>query len=270
MRIAISVAFGLLAALPARAGGPDITFESIQEFILGDEGYGYAGDVAGGRFTAGAAGAAGCGCFYGYHYSDPWDYWGGWVASNRTVVGADDWLHQFTAAPGADHTIGPGGTYAIGYNDWESPIGCKLELAPGFRGGAVRGAWFANVVWTVEYMNDNYGPDDYYRLNVTGYDGDMDPTGSAVVDLTGVSDWRWCDLDLTNVSVLGVRLSTSDDWTPMYFCVDDVVLPEPATAALLAVGALPVLRRGARRGRKRHGPMPARRAGSLPPARGRP
>jgi len=248
MRHAAIVLAALLATrAPARAGDPDVTFESLAELALGAEAYKPAGDC-GGFFTADAPGPTAAATFYGYHHTDPWDYWGGWCVSNRTVVGADDWLRQYTSAPGTDHTLGAGGTYAIGFDDYESSIGCRVGLLGGLRGCTVRGAWFTNVTWTVEYMNENYGPDDYYELVVTAYDEALVETGHTVVDLTGVADWRWYDLDLPRVSFLGIRMSASDDWTPYYFCLDDVVVPEPATASLLAWAGLAVLGRPRRRG----------------------
>jgi hypothetical protein len=118
-----------------------------------------------------------------------------------------------------------------------------VELLGGLRGSDVQGAWFTNVVWTVEHMGDNFGPSDFYQLIVTGYDGSRSPTASTVVDLTGVTDWQWYGLDLPNVSFLGFKMESSDDWTPRYFCMDDVLVPEPAATSLLAAAGLALLRR---------------------------
>jgi len=223
---------------PAFAG---VDFETIDDFALGVEDYELAGDH-GGTFSSGGA------TFAGYHHVDPpWDWWGGYAVSNRTAVGADDPLKQYTSAPGTDHTIGAGGAYAIAYEDWESPIGCRLDFA---QPTDVEGMWITNVAWTAEWIPDNYGPDDFYRLWVTAYDDNLDVIGMRNVELTDNTDWTWYTMGWQGVSTIGITMQSSNDWTPKYVCIDDINVPEPATAVLLAGGFLAAglrRRRGARR-----------------------
>jgi hypothetical protein len=223
------IPFALAMLVTAGASALAIDFETIDEFVLGAEDYELAGDYSG-------CYGSGNGQFSGYHYTDPWDYWGGFAASNRTVVGEDDSLHQYTSVPGTDHTIGGGGTYGIGYNDYETGIGCLITFE---QAQDVRGAWFTNVVWTAEYMAAHYAEDNYYRLTVTAYDSDLDEIGSRQIDLTGVTEWKLLAMNFEAVHAIGITMDSDDDWTPYYFCIDDISsVPEPSTIALTMAGVL--------------------------------
>ncbi|MDY6953335.1 MAG: DUF4465 domain-containing protein [Thermodesulfobacteriota bacterium] len=201
---------------------------------LASESYVLAGDAGGAIMADSDQKEA---LFYGYHYTDPWDYWGGYGVSNRTVVAPDDALHQYTVIGGKDHTLTEDNQYAIAYDDWETGVGClfeRLEINP------IEGAWFNNITWTHEYMEDYYTEKDYYHLIVQGYDGLFNPVGSATtVDLTLVKEWIYQDLDLDGAQFVGITMETSDTMTPYYFAMDDVqAVPVPAAAWLLGSGLL--------------------------------
>ncbi len=233
------IVFAVAKLLSVDASASTIDFETIEQFILGVEDYELAGDYTG-YYTSGS------GRFSGYHYTDPWDYWGGFAASNRTIITGDDWLHQYTSAPGADHTIGPGGTYAIGYNDYETGLGCLINFE---EVQDVKGAWFTNVAWTAEYMADNYTDENYYKLTVTAYDLNLDEIGSRKIDLTNVTEWKLFKMNFEAVHAIGITMESDDDWTPYYFCIDDISsVPEPSTIALMISGLLIIA--GPRRKRK--------------------
>jgi len=206
-----------------------IDFETIDEFTLDTENYELAGDH-GGCYTSDNS------LFFGYHYTDPWDYWGGFAASNRAIIGPDDTWHQYTSAPGTDHTTGAGGTYAIGYNDYETGVGCLINFT---EIQDVKGAWFTNVAWTAEYIADNYLPGDYYHLRITAYDEFMEEIGNRTVNLTAVEDWQFYNTNFEDAYALGITMESSDDWTPYYFCIDDITsVSEPSIIALLTAGFL--------------------------------
>lgn len=215
-----------------------IDFETDNSFVLGVEDFVYAGDL-GGTLTSGNA------VLKGYHYTNPWDYWGGFVVSNRTQIGAGDIFHQFTSAPGTDHTIGSGGTYAIGYEDWESGYGCLITFT---NNQNVDGAWFTNNKWTSEYIAQYYDAEDYYRLIVTAYDAAMQSLDSNTIDMTNADDWFYASLNFQNAHALGFRMESSDAWTPFYFCIDDITasVPEPSVLLTAFFGFLTLISRKCR------------------------
>jgi len=237
-----AVAIALWLACPA-VGQVQVDFETMAEFPtgLGVEARERAGDHGGALTAAGTA-------FHGYHHVDgQWDWWGGYSVSNRTVVAGGDFLKEYTCVPGTDHTVGAGGTYAIGYDDWESGYGCLVDFPQPTR---LDGAWFTQVVYTAEWIVGNYGPADYYKLRITAYDDGMEEIAHRDLDLTAATDWVWCGMGWDDVSSLGVTMNTSDSWTPTYFALDDINVPEPSAAVLLGLGgllALPVRRRRAGR-----------------------
>jgi len=219
------ILFALTWTIGVNTSASTIDFEGINEFTLAAEDYGLAGDH-GGYYTSGN------GLFFGYHETTPYDYWGGFAASNRTVIGGDDTFHQYTSMPGTDHTVGAGGTYAIGYDDWATGVGSLINFA---EIQDVKGAWFTNLAWTYEYMDEYYDEDDFYRLVVTAFDENMESIGSRSINLTGVTDWQHYNMNFEDVYALGITMSTSDDWTPYYFCMDDIsTVPEPSVIVLTA------------------------------------
>ena len=240
----------VLMAVPAVQAASDgnIEFFPVQEFTLGAESYDLAGNV-GGFYTAdyiqGTSDSQAEALFYGFHTIDPpYDYWAGYGVSNRTVVAASDTLHQYTVIGGVDHTPTANNNYAIAYDDWSTGIGAMYELLNGSEGLGhhLEGAWYNNMTWTYEYMDDNYNSDDYYRLTVTGYDENFVSVGSTLVDLTMVSDWIYAEFDWDDVSYVGTTMLSSDSWTPNYFCMDDVsAVPVPAAVWLIGSAMLCIL-----------------------------
>ena len=232
-----AVTTAAIAACPA-LGQVGIDFETLDGVALPAEGVLLAGDYDG-ALTA-LPGAT----VHGYHHGDPPnDWWGGYGVSNRTAVAGDDVFSQYTTATGTDHTIGAGGTYAIGYDDWEDPLGCRLAFA---QPTDVAGMWLTHIAWTPEWIADNYGPGDYYHLHLTAYDENADEIGQRVVDMTANTDWTWYSTGWQGVSTIGVTMASSNVNTPTYFAMDDINLPEPGTIALLALGGLMLA--GRRRG----------------------
>lgn len=173
-----------------------------------------------------------------YTLDDGFDYWSGTAYSNQTDLETADWTN-FSAY--ANYPDGGGANnsdnYGFGYmynSDtirFDIPI-CDCEII-------VYGAYIANSVWTYHYINGSdgsgtgtYTTGDYYKLIFRGLEYDGTYTGDEVefylTDFTNgnsniISDWTWVDLtSLDNPAQIEILYSTSDEWTPSYFCIDDI------------------------------------------------
>lgn len=190
--------------------------------------------------------------------------WQGWAYSQTTDTTTPGFTNQFSAITGSG--VGGSPTYGVGYTG--GAVGASgittLELAAP---QTAAGAYFTNTTYAYLSMRDGDGftdpfggPDgsepDYLALTVTGYDADGLATGAVELLLadytfaddaldTLVDDWVWLDLSpLGEVKSLDFTLFSTDNAfgflnTPAYFAMDDLVLvPEPGTGALLALGLL--------------------------------
>lgn len=212
-----------------------------------------------GGHESGAALAGGFRCgpaWFGNTYSvDPTygPYWEGFGYSGRTgsAAGRDG---EFLAAPGAAFS---GEVYAVGYVGFYGLPSVTFDAPV-----ALEGAWFTNTAYTWSVMRDGDGfgfadpfdAADWLDLRITGLDAAGEATGTVSVRLgdgrSFVTTWQWADLaSLGTVRRLEFDMRGSDVSfgflnTPAYFAMDDLTLvPEPATAAMLALGAVLVRRR---------------------------
>jgi hypothetical protein len=149
---------------------------------------------------------------------------------------------------------------------------------------SLAGAWFTNTTWAALSMQNGDafakqfgGPSgddpDFLSLTIRGFDASGLPTGAIEFLLADyrfadndldfiVDDWTWVDLaGLGAVQELDFLIASSDTAfgfinTPAYFAMDDlVIVPEPHTGGLLALGlaglGLTRRRRGCRSGSRR-------------------
>ena len=191
-------------------------------------------------------------------------YWEGFAISNRTDNTTPGFGNQYSSYSGS----GAGGSaqFAVGFVGGFLTT-TRLEF-PGSTSVAGMGAAFNNTTYTALSMKNGdaftkkfggpTGSDpDFLLLTITGYHGAAQ-TGAVnfyLADYRGAAgtDYivnQWTNVDFTplgTVTELRFSMSSSDNGTfgmntPAYFAMDNLVVPEPSTAALAAAGLL-VLRR---------------------------
>ena len=240
---------------------PDIaaanTAANFENLSLAPGGYWNGSDGSGG-FTSGPA------TFNNLYTIDAfsgWAFWGGWSYSNVMDAATAGYTNQYAAAPGGAKD---GSNYGVAYLDTYYGTTPTITLAAP---SVVQGAWFTNTTYAYwDMMNGTPGyskkfggatgtDPDWFLLTVTGLDASGQVTGTVPFYLADfrsgnpaqdyiLNDWTWADLEsLGAVKTLEFTLTSSDnsDWgmnTPAYFAMDDLVAaPEPATLALLGLGA---------------------------------
>jgi len=234
----------------AMAGAVQGAIASFDDLSLPGESYWNGSDGSGG-FVSGAA-------YFNNNYDTMYGSWDGFSYSNITDTMAEGWTAQYNAITGS----GQGGSakYGVGYVGWSGPPTITLDAA-----GIVEGLYVTNNnsayysmlkgdLFAKKFGGVTGGDEDWFVLTITGKDA-----GGAVTDVVEfylanyrfadngedyiVDAWQYVDLSaLGVVKSLEFGLSSSDvgAWgmnTPAYFAIDTLV-PEPATIALLGLGAL--------------------------------
>lgn len=201
-------------------------------------------------------GSDGSGGFYSkaVHFNNSYDQdygsWSGWSYSNVNDVTTAGYDNQYAA-----YSVGGSGNYTVGYVDSYNAVLPTIIIPNGMQ---VQSAMFTNTTYAAFSMliGDQYakkfGPDDWFRLTITGKDTAGGVTGTVSFDLASqgnvVKDWTWVGLTALgqNASTIEFGLDSSDhllildrDYgmsTPAYFAMDNLTLssavPEPSTLAL--------------------------------------
>ncbi len=256
----VVVALGCVLVGPAGAEWVTVDFEDV--------------DLGGATVYNGADGAGGFTSRlvrFETSYNPTFASWDGFAASGVQNVSDGTWGNQYAAYADLDGSPAGGGAggdglYAVGYHSGFGAGAPRLELPVE---AVVRGAMFTNTTYAARTMLAGNafaqafgGPDgtdpDWLVLTVTGHDLDGNTTGQVTFDLADysspdgtdrlVDDWTWQNLQpLGAVKTLEFRITGSDMGpfglnTPSYFALDDLVydatnIPEPATLALLGLGA---------------------------------
>lgn len=263
-KAAVWTAMVLAAASTAWAGQVTVDFEDVS---LDSSGY-YNGADGAGEFTADGA-------TFLNNYSEStfggvtYVFWDGFALSNHTDTTTPGFGNQYSTFAGAAYS---GEQFAVAYDS-------AVVNLPDQAQGAV-GGWFCNTTYAALAMRDGYfnadkfggddGDDpDWFMLTVTGTDG-PDGTGNRTGTVTRylgdysrpdgtdllIDDWTWLNLQPlgTDVRSLKFTFASSDVTviegsgtfldTPAYFALDNLVynVPEPASLAVMAIGAVGLLR----------------------------
>lgn len=195
--------------------------------------------------------------------------WQGFAYSQTTDSTTPGFGNQHSAFAGGG--AGGSATYAIGFSG--GAVGASGVSTVDFGADVqLAGASFTNTTYAALSMRDGdafakkfggaSGDDpDYFQLIIHGLDGVGAVIGTVEFYLADfrfadtsqdyiVGDWRYVDLSsLGTVRGLDFSLASSDTAfgflnTPSYFALDDlVVVPEPSSGALLALGLAELARR---------------------------
>ena len=174
-----------------------------------------------------------------YTPEDGYDYWSGIGYSNQTDLSTADWTNYsaYSNAPdggGFENSE----NYAVGY------FGSSIEimLSEGNEELQISGLYISNHVWTYHYMNGSDGSGsgtfetgDYYKLIFT--DDSQNTVEFYLADFTGdnayiIDDWTYVDLSGLAGTGFTISYESSDDWTPAYFCIDNIAAENAASAKI--------------------------------------
>jgi uncharacterized protein DUF4465 len=196
--------------------------------------------------------------------------WQGWAYSQTTDTTTPGFGNQYSAIAGSG--VSGSATWGVAYTG--GAVGAQAAVSRISFGQEldVLGLYLTNTTYAALSMRDGdgfakkFGGDsgddpDFFSLTITARDALGLSTGSVVFDLADyrfadnaldyiVTDWRFVDLSgLGPVAALEFELDSSDQGfgflnTPAYFALDDlVIVPEPASAGLLALGLALLARR---------------------------
>jgi hypothetical protein len=198
--------------------------------------------------------------------------WQGWAYSQTTDATTPGYGNQYSAIPGAG--VSDSATYGVAYPGSEVAAQGPIARITFAQEVSLLEAAITNTTYAALSMRDGdafakqfggaSGSDpDYFLLTITGRDAADAITGSvefALADYRFADDaldyivMQWVFIDLSglgSVAALEFSLDSSDQGfgflnTPSYFALDDLTfapVPEPASAALLAVGLALLARR---------------------------
>jgi len=193
-----------------------------------------------------------------------------WALSNKTDVTTAGYTNQHAAyALPQGRGFGGSGNYAVANNSFPGEARVSFPEPTALLGTYVANTSYAYLAVVdgndgAGFVKGPFGPDDWFRLHLMGFDEQGESTGTVEFYLAdyrngksdAVSEWTWVDLRALgpNVSRLEFQLESTDvgDFgmnTPAYFAIDNLTLvPEPVGAVLLfpVLLSLAAARRGGR------------------------
>jgi len=187
------------------------------------------------------------------NYSDgDWGSWAGFAYSNEVDTTTEGYTNQYSSYAGNAHS---GDNFAVGYMDAYNNFNPTMVLdAP----GEVHGMYVTNTTYTAlailngYYTATAFDEGDWFKLTIEGFNANTESTGTVDFYLADyrsggsyiADNWEYVDLaSLGTVKSLEFTLDSSDVNseneinTPVYFAMDTAV-PEPATIAIMGLGAV--------------------------------
>jgi len=166
------------------------------------------------------------------NYTDTgaYDYWSAFAYTNQTDLSTASYTNYSAYSPnggGANNS----NNYVIAYLYAADEITLDHEVI-------VQSINVANSVWAYKYMDGSdgsmhdYTAGDYLKLSITGILNDntyTTPIDFYLADFTNgnttiIADWTTVNLSsFGGVKGLKFQLSSNDNFTPFYFCLDDIV-----------------------------------------------
>ena len=256
MKLKSSLRTALIAVCFLTLGSIHSLAELIVDFedlLLAPESFHNGSDLSGDFFSQGVQ--------FGNSYHAGFEVWSGFSYSNvddPTTPGPEN---QYAAAAG-----GGGGNYVIGFDDAFSSE--QKDVITLSNPSWISGFFVTTTTYAALSMRDGDafakrfggidGADpDWFLLTITGHDRggqEIDAVEFYLADFRSddpaqdyiVIDWTWVDTSSlgADVSSLQFSLASSDNGpfgmnTPAYFAMDHVVVvPEPSSAGLIAIGVI--------------------------------
>lgn len=165
--------------------------------------------------------------------------WGGYMNFNYSNV-TDTVNTSFTNDRAAVTGKGANGSanYGVAYvnSDWPANPTHALPISAILLGTAanekVVGCYITNTAYAYGYMRDFYTTGDFLKLVIKGYSNGVSSGDSVTVvlgeltatDTVLVKSWEWVNLlSLGDPDSLTFEMYSSDDFTPFYFAIDDII-----------------------------------------------
>ncbi len=167
-----------------------------------------------------------------YTLEEFYDYWTGFAYSNQTDLETADWTNYSAYAnPPGGATDSENYIFAFILNDTYDSVMFDNSVL-------INSIDISNTVWAYQYMTgldgtgNTYMQGDSLVLTVKGiqYDGNLSPDSVSIylgLNTTILDNWQ--TFNFTSLGeVIGIKcsISSSDIWTPYYFCMDNIVTTE--------------------------------------------